>query len=42
MEVFDRPDGSIEDEPFNPSIDHFRVLSQYSPQKKLVSIQLLE
>lgn len=38
MEMFDRPDDSTVDEPFDPAIDHFRILSQYSPQKKLVKI----
>lgn len=36
MEVFNRVDDDSVDEPFDPAIDHFRVLSQYSPQKKLV------
>lgn len=42
MEVFDRAEDATVDEPFDPAIDHFRVLSQYSPQKKLLIVSVIE
>jgi hypothetical protein len=42
MEVFDRAEGASTDEPFDPAIDHFRILSQYSPQKKLLIVSVIE
>lgn len=42
MEVFDRQEGASIDEPFDPAIDHFRILSQYSPQKKLLIVSVIE
>ncbi|KAI6188885.1 C2 domain-containing protein [Aphelenchoides besseyi] len=42
MEVFNPVDGKVSNEPFDPAVDHFRILSQYSPQKKLLIIGVVE
>ncbi|KAI6219003.1 C2 domain-containing protein [Aphelenchoides fujianensis] len=41
MDFFEPTEGNAV-EPFDPAIDHLRVLSQYSPQKRLLIVSIVE